>query len=186
MLKRSTLIIVGIFIILLVVAVLIQRNQENVEVETGLTTDSSYLVDIGESEIIAMEINAADGSKVIVRRDTNGQWILVEPPIEVADESRIESAVSQAGTMRTLSKLDLEVGLADLGLDQPKNWIVVTLSNGEQKTAFIGNATPTNSGYYAYSSGVPVQVVNKVNVDGVLEILTDLPILAQPESEEIE
>jgi hypothetical protein len=88
--------------------------------------------------------------------------------------------------MRTVSILDLEVDLADLGLDQPKNWIVLTLSNGEQKTAFIGDVTPTNSGYYAYSSGVPVQVVNKANVDGVLGILTEPPILTQPESEDLE
>jgi hypothetical protein len=186
MLKRSTLIVVGIFIILLIVAVLILRNQENVAEESGLTTESSYLIDVGASEIIAMEIQDSDGSKVVVRRDTEGKWIMVEPPNEIADESRIESAVSQAGTMRTVSILDLEVDLADLGLDQPKNWIVLTLSNGEQKTAFIGDVTPTNSGYYAYSSGVPVQVVNKANVDGVLGILTEPPILTQPESEDIE
>ena len=111
---------------------------------------------------------------------------MVEPPNEEADESRIESAVSQAGTMRTLTKLDLKVHLADLGLDQPKNWIVISLSTGEQKIANIGNITPTNSGYYAYSSGVPVQVVDKFNVDSVLEILYELPILTQPEIEEID
>lgn len=186
MLKRSTLIVVGIFIILLVVAALILRNQDNVEEESELATESSYLIEIGESEIIAMDIQDSDGSKVVVSRDTDGKWILVEPPDETADEARIESVISQASTMRTVSILDLEVDLADLGLDQPKNWIVLTLSNGEQKTAFIGDVTPTNSGYYAYSSGVPVQVVNKANVDGVLGILTEPPILTQSESEDIE
>ena len=186
MLKRSTLIVVGIFIIFVVVAVLILRYQANTGEETGLPIESSYLIDIGESEIIAMEIQNSDGSKVIVKRDTDGNWILEDPPNQVADESRIDTVVSQAGTMRTISKLELEVDLADLGLNQPDKWIVLTLSNGEQKTAFIGDVTPTNNGYYAYSSGVPVQIVNKANVDGVLEILREPPILTQPESEDIE
>ena len=115
MLKRSTLIVVGIFIILVVVAVLILRYQENTGEEAGLPIESSYLIDIGESEIIAIEIQNSDGSKVIVRRNTDGNWILEDPPNQVADESRIDTAVSQAGTLRTISKLELEVDLADLG-----------------------------------------------------------------------
>jgi hypothetical protein len=184
MLKRSTLIIVGIFIVLLVVAVITQRNQDEAEQGSNSGTDLSYLIDVGESEIIAIEINSSDGSQVIVSRGTDGEWILDVPSNEVADESRIEAAVSLAGAMRTITKLDLKVDLADMGLDQAKNWIVVTLSNGEQKTAYIGDVTPTNSGYYAYATGVPVQVVDKFNVDGVLEILTEPPILTQLENEE--
>lgn len=186
MIKRSTLIIVGVFIVLLVVAVIVQQNQEKVETDTNLELDSPYLVDIGESEITALEINASDGSQVTISKDTDGHWILVDHPDDVVDENRIESAVLQAGTMRTINKLEFNGDLDDLGLNQPKNWIGITLSNGEQKVAFIGYITPTNSGYYAYSTGVPVQVVDKFNIDGVLEILTEPPILTQPENEEIE
>ena len=186
MLKRSTLIIVGIFILILVAAILFQRNQDKIDTESMLATDQSYLIDIGEFEIIALEINGVNGSQVIVKRETEGKWVLVEPSGNDADETRIESAVSQASRLDTLSKLESKINLADIGLDQPTYWINITLSNGEHKSAFIGNNTPTNSGYYAYMNGAPLQVVNKFNVDSLLEILTNPPILTQTEELEIE
>ena len=170
MIKRSTLILVVIFVVVLLFAVLFQRSQGEDEAETTPTTGLSYLIDIGESEIIAMEINSEDGAKVVVKRDTDGSWTLVEPANDAADTLRIEASVSQAGTLRTLSKLGSRIDLVDIGLDQATYRIVMTLSNGEQRMAFIGNVTPIGSGYYAYADGEPVQVVNKFNVDSVLEI----------------
>ncbi|MCJ7658246.1 MAG: DUF4340 domain-containing protein [Anaerolineales bacterium] len=186
MLKRSTLIIVVIFIVILVAAVLFQRNQDKVDTESMSATDQTYLIDIGEYEIISLEVNGVNESQVIVKRDTEGSWVLVEPPSIDADETRIEAAVSQAGRLETLSKFESKIDLGDLGLDPANYWINVTLSNGEQKSAFIGNNTPTNSGYYAYMNGAPLQVVNKYNVDSLLEILNSPPILVQPEDVEIE
>jgi len=186
MLKRSTIIIVIVFIIILVAALLFQRYQDKNDNNSISATEQTYLIDIGEYEIIALEINGVDGSQVIVKRETEGKWVLVEPSGKDADETRIESAISQASRLDTLSKLESKIDLADMGLDQPTYWINVTLSNNEQKSAFIGNNTPTNSGYYAYMNGAPLQVVNKFNVDSLLEILTNPPILTQPEELEIE
>ena len=186
MLKRSTLIIVVIFLVILVAAVLFQRNQDKVATQSMSATDQTFLIDIGEYEIIALEINGVVGSHVIVKRETEGSWVLVKPSGKDADETRIESAVSQAGRLETLSKIESKINLADLGLDQPTYWIIVTLSNGEQKSAFIGNNTPTNSGYYAYLNGAPLQVVNKFDLDSLFEILHNPPILTQMEDVEIE
>jgi hypothetical protein len=128
-----------------------------------------------------MELNGEDGAKVVINKDIAGSWVLVEPASDAADISRIEASVSQYGTLRTLSKLESRIDLADIGLDQATYRIVVILSNGEQRMAFIGNVTPTGSGYYAYADGEPVQVVNKFNVDSVLEILNDPPISSSPD-----
>jgi hypothetical protein len=182
MLKRPTLIVLGVFVILLVVAILIQRNQGDIEIDSGTSTESSLLMDIDEAEIVAMNISSLDGSQIIINKDAEGHWIVDDLRNELVDVARIESAVSQAGMLSTISKLELEVSLADLGLDQPNYEIVVTLSNGEQLVAYIGDSTPTNNGYYAYSNGVPIQVVNKFNVDSVLEVLIDPPILSQTEN----
>ena len=186
MLKRPTLIIVAIFIVILVAAVIFQGNQDKVDLDTLSETSQSFLIDIGDSEIIVLEINGKDGSQVIVKRDLEGSWVLVEPSGIDADETRIESAVSQAGQLTTISKFESKIDLADLGLDQATYWINPTLSNGEQKTAFIGNITPTNNGYYAYMNGAPLQVVNKFSVDSLLDILDNPPILTQTEELEIE
>jgi hypothetical protein len=186
MLKRSTVIIVVIFIIVLVSAIFFQRNQDKVDLESTSDTIQTYLIDIGQSKIVVLEINSIDGSQVIVKRDSEGTWVLDEPSGKDADETRIESAVSQAGQLTTISKFESKIDLVDLGLDQAKYWINITLSNGEQKTAFIGHSTPTNSGYYAYMNGAPLQVVNKFSVDSLLDILENPPILIQPEDVEIE
>jgi hypothetical protein len=179
--KRSTLIIVIIFVVLLIITLIFQSNQNERNLEATPITSSSYLIDIGNSEIIALDVKSADGNQIIMKIDTDGKWVLELPAGEIADQTRIETAVSQASNLRTISKLEAQVDLADMGLDQPIYIIVATLSDGEQKAAFIGDPTPTGSGYYAYLNGEAVQIVNKTNIDSIIDMLINPPIQSQTE-----
>ncbi len=182
MIKRSTLIIVIIFVVLLIIALIFQSYQNEKNLEATPNSSPSDLIDIGDAEIIALDVKSADGNQITMKMDTDGSWVLELPAGEVADQTRIETVVSQAGSLRTISKLEAQVDLADMGLDKPTYIIVATLSNGEQKAAFIGDPTPTGSGYYAYLNGEAVLIVNKSNIDSILDMLINPPIQSQTET----
>lgn len=178
MIRRSTWILLAIFILVLVIAIIIQRSQEQSQVEATPAIGVTYLFDVQDTQIIALEIDSADGRKLVVQRGSDGNWALIEPEYNESDVNRIESVITQAESLRILSKLDTHLDLDVLGLDQPSYWIVVTTAEGQQQMAYIGSVTPTGSGYYAFLSGGPIQIVNKLSVDSVLEILDDPPVLA--------
>ncbi len=183
MIRRSTWIMLGIFGLVLVVALFIQRTQQQADDEATPTPGLTYLFDVQESTIIALRITGADEVSVAVQRNEEGNWVLLEAENEQADQDRIGSAISQAETLRVLTTLEEEPDLDVIGLDHPQYRVSITLADGGIQVAVIGRETPTGSGYYARLEGNPLQVVNKSSVDSLLEILTDPPIAPTPTPE---
>ena len=105
---------------------------------------------------------------------------LIEPVGEQADTGRIESAIAQAESLRILATLETALELDTIGLNPAAYQITITLDNEQQQTAFVGNLTATQSGYYAFLLGQPEVVVDKINIDGLLELLTNPPIMRTP------
>jgi hypothetical protein len=70
--------------------------------------------------------------------------------------------------------------LDTIGLNPAAYQIMITLDDEQQQTAFIGNLTPTGTGYYGFLEGQPEVVVEKVSIDNLLSLLTDPPILNTP------
>jgi hypothetical protein len=181
MIRRSTWIMLGAFVLVVAAALVFQRAQERSAAEATPTPGLTYLFDVQDETLIGLRISDAQENSVAVQRDEGGEWTLLEPSGEPADQSRVESAVSQAGTLRILSTLDQTLDLNVIGLDAPSYQISVTLASGRRITALIGSQTPTGSGYYAkVEDGGPQQVVNKSSVDSLLELLTNPPIAPTP------
>lgn len=184
MIRRSTWIWVGLFAVALVAAFVYQRTRENVQAEATPTAGLTYLFDVQDSEVIGLRITGAGGDTVAMQRGEGGEWALSEPEGGPADQSRIDSAVSQVETLRVLSTLEQEPEAAVIGLDPAEYRVAITLANGESQEALIGIETPTGSGYYArLEGGGPLQVANKTSVDTVLELLSDPPIAATATAE---
>jgi hypothetical protein len=181
MIRRSTWIWVGLFAIALVAAFIYQRTKENVQADATPTAGLTYLFDVQDSEVIGLRITGAGGDSVAMQRGEGGEWELSEPEGEPADQSRIDSAVTQVETLRVLSTLEQEPDADVIGLDPAEHRLAITLANGESQEALIGSETPTGSGYYArLEGGGPLQVANKTSVDSVLELLNDPPIAPTP------
>jgi hypothetical protein len=183
MIRRSTWVTLGIFAIVLVAAIIIRQTEQKVAADATPTPGSTYLFSAQDSSIIGLRISDNDEDSVAVQRAEDGSWSLIQPEGEQADQDRIDSLVSQAESLRVVSTLDTQPELTAIGLDPPQYRLSITLADGQQQVAEIGNTTPTSSGYYTRLEGGELQVVSKSGLDSLVGMLTDLPIAPTPTPE---
>jgi hypothetical protein len=180
MIRRSTWIMVLVFVIVLGGALYWQRSRQGVEAGGTPTAAVSNLFDTEAQDINVLQLSDAEGNRVEVARGAGDTWTLVEPAGQPADETRINSAVLEAEGLRIVSSLEDPPQLDVIGLEPPRYRLAVTLADGQEQVAFIGDGTPTESGYYARRDGGPVVVVVKPAVDAILDLLTTPPIALTP------
>lgn len=180
MISRTTWILLGIFLILLVVLFALQRSGSLGKAEVTPTEETAFLFDLQDKPITGLRIIDRTGKSVEMQKVAGSIWTLVKPEGEPADTGRIASAIEQAGSLRILATLESALKLDTIGLNPAAYQIVITLDDERQQTAFIGNLTATGTGYYGYVEGRPEVVVEKVNIDSLLSLLTDPPIFKTP------
>jgi hypothetical protein len=181
MIRRNTWVLLTLFGLLILAAWYLQDSQQR---EAALATETpaiALLFAVQNAEIVALSIRDSQGGRVEVIKDDGLGWTLVGLEGEEPDVARIERAVSNAAGIRILSQLETQPDLTVIGLENPEYRIAITLQDGEQLEAHIGHATAMENGYYARLPGGGVVVANKFNLDAILEIHQDLPVIPQPE-----
>jgi hypothetical protein len=121
-------------------------------------------------------VDNGSGTTVMVARDANGQWSLVEPQAQYTDIASVEAAVTQLTSLQVTSSLEESGNLADYGLDKPAYTITVNVNGGGQLVAQVGSPTATSSGYYVQMPGSVPQIIPKYGLDAVLKLLKNPPI----------
>jgi hypothetical protein len=127
-----------------------------------------------------LRISDAAGKSVEVSRESGGAWKLVEPAGQPADVTRIESAVTQVGFLQVTSTLEDPPALSVVGLQPPRYRLSAVGQDGKEQVAFIGDQTPTQTGYYAQREGGPLVVVSQFALDSLLELFNNPPVLPTP------
>ena len=184
MIRRSTWIIFGIFILLIAIVLIWQRIQQNQQAQITPTAATSFLFDLGGKSITGIAISGPGGQTVSAKKDSDGNWILEEPAGQPADIGRIDAAVGTASGLQVLSTLNKAGDLETLGLNPASYQIELTLNNGTQLHAFVGGLTPTQSGYNVFIEGQPLKIVERYSLEDVLTIFNDPPILQPAPTEE--
>ncbi len=180
MIRRTTWILVAIFVVLIAVAWILQRSSNSSEAGATPTSEVSYLFNTGDHSIVEMRISNAAGDAVEMKMNPDGSWNLVQPQDKEADTSRIESGISQAEGLQVVSSLDTGLSLDVIGLDPAAYEISVIYEDASSQLALIGDKTPTGSGYYAKLVDGPIQIVSPFSMDGILDLLKDPPIQPTP------
>jgi hypothetical protein len=189
MIKRTTWIVVAVFLAVLGAAVYIQRQP--LAPETALTEAAptaaaplANLLPVTMSEISGLRLEeTATGDAVELRLDEQGAWQLLEPPEGPADASEVESFLSTLTNLRVQTSLEAAPDLSVFGLAAPAYRLSVETAGGETLTVLVGDQTPTASGYYVRVDGNLPQVVNKFSLDSFLRILAEPPELEEIEGE---
>jgi hypothetical protein len=179
MIRRSTWVLVGLFVVLLTVAYYLQRTNRLSEAQATPTAGIAYLFDGLVGDIQRLRLTSTAGDALEVEGGLEGSWTLVEPSGEQADAARIDSAVSQVQNLRVVSDLENPPALDQVGLDPPAYRLAVTSADGQEHVAFFGNVTPIESGYYARRDSGPLVVVSKAAVDSLLDLLETLPVVTK-------
>jgi hypothetical protein len=180
MIRRTTWIILGLFVLLLVFAWYLQHTKANAALQATATPGNQNLLDIAENNIASITIEDDQGNKVSLGRDDNDLWSLTEPKVDATDVGGAESIVSQLVSLSVMSTLDPVPPPEATGLDKPADTITIQLKDGSETKIQVGKQTPIANGYYVQVDQGAVSVVSKFGIESVLKMLTEPPIQVTP------
>lgn len=180
MIRRTTWIVLAVFLAVLAAAIYIQRQPpEPEDAQATAVVTQPNLLPVTYSEISSLRLEeTATGEAVELALDEEGVWQLLEPPAGLADPTEVESILTTLTTLRVQTSLEPAASLAIFGLAQPAYRLSLTTTAGEEVVLLVGDITPTSSGYYVQVNEQPPQVVSKFSLDSFLGILDEPP--AQP------
>ena len=175
MIRRSTWIILGIFILLITATLVWQRYEKEAEAKVTPTTEQDLLLNLN-SKVTGLRIEGVGSQIVEVVRDEQDSWKLIIPEGQETDSDSVEAVVSQLSSLRILSAFEQGLDLGGTGLVVPSYKITIRTDNGQQINVNVGKATATGSGYYVHLGEEGVYVVSKYSLDSILNLLENPPI----------
>jgi hypothetical protein len=189
MIRRSTWIILTVFVLLLGALLIFQRvNQDDLaevtdsvisEIDALEPVETLFPVPEGDL-ILGLRVEDAAGNILeINRKDESQAWEL--PGLDGdADQQVINRVISQLESLTIDRTLDPGIEMDLIGLATPAYTLRLMVSNGGVFTVYIGNVTITKTTYYAQMAGKSPIVVSKYGLDSVINLMTTLPVLEPP------
>jgi hypothetical protein len=140
-----------------------------------------FLVDSFDLAVNSLVIELADG-RLFSMNLVGGAWNVKADSLvlENIDQAAAATAAENIKQVRILSELELTGGLQDFGLQaESATRITSRFADGTSLTLRIGNATPTDSGYYAIDETQPdlVLVLAKFSTQTLLELPDNPPVI---------
>ncbi len=174
MIRRSTVVLVVAFIVLLIGAILLQNVQQfTASARITPSPTAVYLLAAGPNDALtSVEIDDHQGHTVKFSSDASGAWS-VQPPGSMVDAQTAQDSALNLPLVQVQSSLESSVPtLSAIGLDNPKYTIKLGYKSGAEKTLQIGSLTPTQSGYYVSLDGKTAVVIGKSDLDSLLNLTT--------------
>lgn len=184
MIRRSTLILVVVFLLALAGFLLLNRQKEQAAALVTPTAASQPLFELEASQLTGIQVADAAGREVRLER-ISGAWVLIDPAATATDTASAESLASQIASLTARSFIENPPAASATGLEPPAFTIRLQLEDGSRLTAEVGSETPTKSGYYVrlddgQTAGGRLAVVSTFSVDGITGVLDNPPIYLTP------
>lgn len=182
MVKKQTWILLALFVALAGFAIY-QKYNPKAEIPdpdatpTATVAPVEFLFPVENGVVTSLLIESRKGETVGVARKDNA-WAFTQPFEAEADQASVEAAASQVTALTITNHLELDPTV--VGLKSPAYTITVGFTSGKFFIAQIGDATPTQTGYYARKEGGGVLVISKDGVDALLNLLFYPPYVETP------
>jgi hypothetical protein len=173
MVRKQTWILLGVFVLLLGVTFYLQKNPlpKKETLTPSPTAQPRLLPGWQGSEIVWMELKESQGSSGIqIVQDEQGNWALGTGGKEKVDTGHAEQMREQFADISTTAALPANYQLDAIGLKAPARFLAIRNKQGKQATINIGNADPTDSGYYVQVDTQSPVVVDKFTLDGLVNL----------------
>lgn len=184
MIRKSTWIVLALFVLSLITVFLWQRSKDRKEslAPTPAATPASYLFTF-TGNIVAVHIEHIRDKSIEFQRDEQNQWAVTSPEGLEIDSAAVETSLSQLATIPIATVLNEWPGLEATGLKAPAYRLLITLDNGDQVITYIGDSTPTGGGYYVLTSEQQIDVVSKYSLEPILKLVDEPPLKPTPTSD---
>jgi hypothetical protein len=176
MIRRNTWILLLVLGLLVGLSFYVRDQKTKQAASAAPTLGSETLFSATEGPPTDIKIESALGTSVEVARDQSGKWVLKAPTEAAADQAAAEAAATQISALRLLATVQLGADL--IGLDKPAYTISIAYGAGQAHKLRVGSVTPVQTGYYVQLDGGSNQIVDKIGLDALLDLLTRPPYLA--------
>jgi hypothetical protein len=156
----------------------LQNQKETAEAAATPASETILVFDAAAGIPTSIEVKPADGDAVKVVRNAENVWVMELPIKTEADPSSAEAAAAQVSSLRVVSEVEGDPEI--FGLNNPTHVITVEFSGGEKHTLEVGDASPTNSGYYVRLDKDRIMVVGLSGIDALLNLAAFPPYLNTP------
>jgi len=181
MVRRSTWIVLVVFLLLVGFAFIFQRYQTNKSVVTATATPTTppvYLYNLGDAKVDEIKVADNTGKNIdLVKNTDTSKWEIKGVPADQADSSQIETVSSELLSLKVEDTLTDTLPLASIGLETPAYTITLKTSTGELLTTFVGMQTAIKTGYYVQDEAGHVLIVNNSGLNELLNLLETPPLL---------
>ncbi len=153
--RKTTLILVGIFVVLGAYAMWVENSTKNQAAKpTPVPTVQPILWSLTADQVAGMQVtDNTSGQSVVVKKDAQGQWNVVKPEAMLANSTTVASITSNLVNLSVLANITSTTDLSQFGLVKPAFAVQVDLTDGKSLTATIGDKIPTGNGYYLLRGG---------------------------------
>jgi hypothetical protein len=172
----------AVFVLLVGFAWLFQRYQTK-KVENASTATPKVapitIFNLNGVQVDFVNISDSSGGKVEFKRnpETN-QWSLADVPSDQVDSFQIGSNLAQLFAITAQETITQTIPLDAIGLAFPVYTINITTTDGEIILTYIGSVTPVGDGYYIRVDSGSIIIVDKVVIDGVIDMFLTPPLRA--------
>lgn len=182
--RRTTWILVGVAVVLGLYVWYSGQSKDKTDVEATAPAPTRVpgggpLFDATSDQIVGLWIvDMAANRGVALAKDAQGQWAVTAPEARPADPALAPGWASQFANVFVSIVVTETTDLRPFGVLSPTYTLGVKLVDGTDLKVFVGDKTPTGSGYYALRDGEEhVVVVNSGSVEGLTGLLTTPPYL---------
>ncbi len=180
--KRDTLILVGVFVVLLI-GLLLSNVLSGTE-EATPTPRNTVPVDVEEAEdVSAIRVERAeDGYVTWIARNDDGEWEIVSTvfyrdlPVDQDAADRAAEALATLEYTRDFAVEDAD--MAGFGLEgEPEGYSIrIETASGDEVNLLIGAENPSGTGYYVMiEGGDRVYLVRRSDVDAITRLVANPP-----------
>jgi hypothetical protein len=181
MIRRSTVILLVIFLIVLGATIYLSRTPQGITrfgITPTATSQPKLLVNWTAGTLNKIEVQNPGAAPVVVQR-TKDTWGFLTLEARTVDQGKLLQLLSSLPTVNVLGKLDPPPPVAASGLGSSAVVLKMTHTDGSIVTIRFGNKTPTTNGYYVQVGDQTPIICDQTAVQDILTLLSPDGLIIQ-------
>ena len=170
MIRRSTLVLVILFVLVAGVAVYLQKRPAASGSTQASVTPAPALLNIVSTSVTGFQLVDKDG-QIVIKVGSGGQWNVEQPANGTITAGNIQEILSELTSMKVTVSLPAAPPEDATGLNQPSYTLTISSTTGPDRVIKVGKAPPTDIGYYVQVDQALPVVIGKYGIDRVVELL---------------